>query len=180
MNLYESVRNDLEIFLANKDKITNWRLKYKGFYCYCGAIAGNTVSFRGEEPGYEVFDKHRDTPKEPLVRRTYNDIDLSNIDVDKFLKKVERDLKSAIDAKVGIKESEDVTNRTALGYYTISNIGGLLVYEVNTMNDAVLVGEEIYGDKRPAKWCDIKYDKNGNAYFMWGRTKISFDEIMRV
>lgn len=76
-----------------------------------------------------------------------------------------------------------MNERKAIGYYTLSNTGGLAVYEMDCTEDKVLVGLVTDEAKEP-EWLDIVEGWNEEAHeyqlgFKWGNWFIPFSEVMR-
>lgn len=73
--------------------------------------------------------------------------------------------------------------RKAIGVYTLSNTGGLAIYEIDNADDRVLVG--LVTDKAfEPEWCEMTSQLVDNNEltngFMWGELFIPFSEVMRV
>lgn len=61
----------------------------------------------------------------------------------------------------------------AKGIYTLSNCGGLAIYDV--LDEEVLVG---LNDENP-DWVGLNYDESGRAWFEWGG-RVYLDECRSV
>lgn len=72
--------------------------------------------------------------------------------------------------------------RKPVGTYSLTNTGGLLIYEINNRDDEVLVGLSTQPDKAmwlPIEWVDSENGKEVEAGFYWGDAFINLHEVMR-
>lgn len=68
----------------------------------------------------------------------------------------------------------------AIGAYTLSNNSGILVYEIDYVEDKVLACF-VYFDQFDKKiWCDIVSDEDERMGFMFNNLFVPFEEVMRV
>ena len=81
-------------------------------------------------------------------------------------------------------DTKALEKRKPIGSYTISNTGGLLVYEIDYSEDRVLVG--VFTDHLiEADWVPIIENCIDNSHecaigFCWGEQFIPFSEVIRV
>lgn len=69
-----------------------------------------------------------------------------------------------------------VDDRGVIACYTLSNCGGLAIYDVDDFSREILVG---YNTDDP-DWLPLTTDDDGRECFEWGGRVIPLDECVRV
>lgn len=74
----------------------------------------------------------------------------------------------------GRKILNERSEMKVVAVYTLTNCGGLAIYDANS--EGVLVG---YNEDKP-NWVAVDYDEDGRGRFDWCGCKIYLDECVRV
>lgn len=67
-----------------------------------------------------------------------------------------------------------------IGGYWITYDTGFLIYEIDAMNNKILVADNVRDRIFGFRKNEIHYDKKGNAYFCRYRKKIFLNECLRI